>query len=260
MGLDQITAAAFLSAFPEPALAMDAGGTIVFSNAAARRLLAAPDGVDGMSVTRFLPEEERTRLNPLHWLRRWAEVPDAPEQRHVYLLCRSLAGEETPVRVRVARVSGTPPLYVVLLHDIGEEQARLHRLREAHRLAARLLALSADGIINVDEQLRITYANASAERLFGYPPGAMTGLPLDVLLPERFRASHRNYIERFIREPAASHLMGERGRITGLSRAGEELPLEATITKVTLDQALILSAQLRDLRPRDTARASAPAA
>jgi PAS domain S-box-containing protein len=147
-----------------------------------------------------------------------------------------------------------------MLHDISEEQARQQQSRQAHRLAARVLAISADAIINVDENLSIQYANAAAERLFGYPVGELQGRPLADLLPERFRADHAQAMRTFAAGPQAARLMAERTAVVGLTANGEEIPLEASITKVTLDRSLIFSACLRDLRTRrSTAPPSSPA-
>lgn len=256
MSFDDLSARQLLDALPQPGLVIDTNGVIVHGNAASAGLLAAAAPPRGRNILEFLPEEERARLDPLAWLRRWAERPEAPELQHVRLLCRDERGVEKPVQVRVAALPTAARAYLVMLEDVTEAQSREQRTRAAHRLAARVLAISADGIINVDEDLRITYANASAERLFGYEPGTLTGQPLATLLPERFRASHEVFMRRFAAETAPARLMGQRGEISGLARDGEEIPLEASITKVTMDRGQVFSAHLRDLRPRNAARAA----
>ena len=251
MALENVSAATLLAGFPEPTLVITPDGTVIHANGAAGQLLrAAPGAIEGQTILRFLPEEERGRLNPLVWLRRWAEQPHAPELQHVYLMCRDLEGGETPVRVRVGRIDTAPPSYVVMLQDISEEQARQQQSRQAHRLAARVLAISADAIVNVDDQMIIRYANPSAERLFGYGSGELLGRPLADLLPARFRGGHAGHMQQFASGPQAARLMAERTAVVGLTAQGEEIPLEASITKVTLDRSLIFSACLRDLRVR----------
>lgn len=249
--LDDLSGRALLEALPEPALVIDAAGVIMATNAAANRLLATPHAPLGQSITAFLPEQERSRLNPLAWLRRWADEPEAPELAHVRLWCRDQSGVQKPVRVRVGRLPAATMHYLVMLADVSDEQARQQRTRAAHRLAARVLAISADAIINVDQSLHILYANPSADALFGYPPGHLLGKPLDLLIPERFRPRHRGFIEQFAFESAPSRLMGQRAEIRGLTAGGEEIPLEASITKVTVEHGLVFSANLRDLRPRE---------
>ena len=181
MLLDELTARTLLGVLPQAALVIDGDGGIVDGNRAAGVLLATRSIPRSQSILRYLPEEERVRLDPLAWLRRWADHPDAPELRHVHLICRDDHGREKPVRVQVGSLPGDHRLYVVLLYDVSEEQAQRQRVRDAHRLAAQLLAMSADAIVNVDERLEITYANGSAERLFDYPRGTLIGKPLPFL-------------------------------------------------------------------------------
>lgn len=256
-GIEALDATDLLAALPDPALVIAVDGVIRYANPAAGRLFGLPpEQVAGTGILRFLPEAERARLEPLAWLRRWAERPDAPELGHVFLHCRSAAGRDIPVRVRVGKLATDPPGYLIVLQDIAATQARLNESRRAHRLAARVLAISADAILIVDAALVIRYANASAERLFGYASGSLTGRMLADLLPARFRTTHAARMQAFAAAPEAARLMGDRGEVLGLSATGEELPLEASITKVTLGQDVVFSAHLRDLRPRKAAEAA----
>ena len=254
MSLAEVSATSLLAGFPEPMLVIKADGTLVFANDAATRLLEADTPVSGL-ITDYLPENERTRLNPLAWLQRWAETPDAPEMDFVHLIVRTCTGSELPARVRVGRLRSddAETLYVVMLQDISRDQSRQQQTRSAHRLAARVLAISADAIVTVDPELRVSYANPSAEALFGYGSGELIGVELGLLLPERFRADHGAQIARFASESRPARLMGERSEVLGLTRAGEEIPLEASITKVTLEGDVYFSAHLRDLRGRKAA-------
>lgn len=253
MALADVSASSLLSGFPEPMLVIQPDGALVFANDAAARLLEVDKATSGL-ITDYLPENERSRLDPLAWLQRWAETPDAPEMDFVHLIVRTANGRELPARVRVGRLrSGDQTLYVVMLQDISRDQSRQQQTRSAHRLAARVLAISADAILTVDPDLKVSYANPSAEALFGFGSGELVGVELGTLLPERFRAGHGAQIAQFAAESKPARLMGERAEILGLTRSGEEVPLEASITKVTLDGEVYFSAHLRDLRTRKAA-------
>ncbi len=256
MTFDSLSAQDLLRTFPEPALVIDHEGGVVYANNAAERLLNPQGIAHGTRITNFLPEDERSRLRPLEWLKRWAESPDAPELRHVHLYCAAASGSTIPVRVRVGRLNLEPPCYMVMLQDVSEEQARQHETRQAQRLASRQLAISADAILNVDEQLTITYANSAAHTLFGYRAGTLVGKPLALLLPERFRPSHDRHMHAFSAETSAARLMGERAEISGRHADGSELPLEASIAKITTDRGQIFTAHVRDLRERKAQEAS----
>jgi len=252
VGLSDLSAIALLGDFPEAGLIMAPDGDILFANPAALALFELDQSSSGVNITSFLPENERSRLDPLTWMRRWAERPDAPELAHVHLQCRTTSGREIPVRVRVGRIrSGDDVYYVVMLSDVSEALERQYKTRQQHRLAARVLAISADAIITADRSLRVTYANPIAEILFGYPGGTLIGRPLNDLLPPEHRPGHEAHIRDFEQESAPARLMGERSEVSGLTASGEVIPLEASITKVTLDREVVFSAHLRDLRVRN---------
>jgi PAS domain-containing protein len=61
------------------------------------------------------------------------------------------------------------------------------RLSEAK--FAGIISMSADAIISVDEDQRITIFNHGAEEIFGYTRKEAIGAPLDMLIPERLRAT-----------------------------------------------------------------------
>src|SRR5690348_12941452 len=54
-----------------------------------------------------------------------------------------------------------------------------------------LLAFSPDPLILVDQEGRMVLVNTLASSLFGYHTEELVGQPLEMLLPERFRAMHQ---------------------------------------------------------------------
>lgn len=117
-------------------------------------------------------------------------------------------------------------------------------------MLAGMVAISSDAIIAIDSAQRIVFYNAGAEQLFGYSAPEAIGLPLSDLLPARFRGAHGAHIAHFgaAREPARR--MGERQRISGQRRNGEEFPAEASIARVVVDDRVIYTVVLRDISAR----------
>jgi PAS domain S-box-containing protein len=113
-----------------------------------------------------------------------------------------------------------------------------------------VLAIAADAVIIVDEDSTITYTNASADKLLDYPATSLIGKPLSILIPERFRSGHAGFMNQFAAAAKAARMMGERKPIVALSRNGEEIPVEASIARVTVQGKSVFSAHLRDLRNR----------
>ena len=248
MTWSELTGKALFAALPAPALIFAADGTVVAANQGAADLFERDLPFPAMSVTELLAQPERKRLDPLAWMRKWADVPDAPELDYVYLTCRTAQGREKQLSVRVARLDGDAPddiNYLVTMHDVSSWEKRLHDEREAHRVAARVLAISADAVIIVDENFDITYANDSAYRLLNYPNGALLHLPLAGLIPERFRGRHDGFMTQFAKETKPARLMGERSPVVALTRDGQEIPVEASIARLTIRGKPVFSAQLR---------------
>jgi PAS domain S-box-containing protein len=114
-------------------------------------------------------------------------------------------------------------------------------------LLSDIVAIAADAIICIDAEQRITLFNDGAEQIFGWTADEMMGKPLDLLLPERFRAGHRAHVDRFGRSNENARRMGERREIAGLRENGEEFPAEAAIAKVHMGDNVVYSVVLRDI-------------
>jgi|GEM_PF-1852800 len=112
---------------------------------------------------------------------------------------------------------------------------------------AGIITIAADAIISIDEAQRITLFNSGAEAIFGYGAPEVVGQPVDMLLPERFRVRHGQFVQAFAAGPVESRRMGERLPIFGLRKNGEEFPAEAAISKLDLDGKHILTVILRDI-------------
>ena len=115
---------------------------------------------------------------------------------------------------------------------------------------ASLLSIAPEAIIAVDDEQRITTFNEGAEKTFGWRRDEVLGQHLNVLLPERFRASHIDRIRHFGTAPDTARLMGQRTRIFGLHKDGNEFPAEAAICKIIIGEQRIYSVLLRDITER----------
>ena len=81
--------------------------------------------------------------------------------------------------------------------DIEQIKVAEQRLKESEAKFSGIISISADAIISIDEEQRITIFNDGAEQIFGYSKAEAIGTPLDNLIPERFRNTHRQHVERF---------------------------------------------------------------
>ena len=132
------------------------------------------------------------------------------------------------------------------LYDDAQRANAALRLSEA--MSSGIVSIAADAIISLDSDQRIALFNAGAERIFGYSKAEAIGAPLEMLIPERFRAIHRERLERFASGDQGSRRMGERrAGIVGLRKNGEEFPADAAISMLEMGSEKILTVALRDV-------------
>jgi PAS domain S-box-containing protein len=131
-------------------------------------------------------------------------------------------GARVPVSIWAAAIASTGG-QLTLLADLTElreaERSRadlLERERAARELAvvgqrfSLLLEAAPDAILEVDPQGRIVVANTEAERLFQRSREELVGLPVEALVPERFRGGHfahrAHYSAHPVRRPMGAGL------------------------------------------------------
>ena len=118
---------------------------------------------------------------------------------------------------------------------------------------AGLVTISTDAIICIDERQRVIFFNDGAESIFGWSAGEILGKPLEMLLPERYRARHGAQVRQFGKSETHARKMGERGQISGLRKNGEEFPADAAISHIDGHDGRIYSVVLRDVTERKKA-------
>jgi PAS domain S-box-containing protein len=127
-------------------------------------------------------------------------------------------------------------------------------------VSRQLLDAAPDAMIVVDHDGAIEFANRQTEEVFGYCRDELVGRPLDLLIPERFRASHQLHVERFGRAPTA-RAMRTGLELLGRRKDGTEIPVEVSLSPVTLPAGSGVCAAIRDVTERrsieDAARTNA---
>lgn len=113
-----------------------------------------------------------------------------------------------------------------------------------------IVSIASDAIVSADDQHRIVIFNEGAEKIFGYRRDEIVGQPLDVLIPERFRADHGPAMRRFAAGPVTSRRMGERRAIFGLRRDGSEFSADAAISHLNTHGQRLMTVVLRDVTER----------
>src|SRR5512142_1235646 len=142
------------------------------------------------------------------------------------------------------------PTFYLVYRQLAERKLAQAALRNAQARVGGIVEAAMDAIISVDEQQRIVLFNRAAERVFRWPRAAVLGQRLDMLIPERLRAGHRAYIERFGRTATTSRGMGSQTVLHGLRADGEEFPIEASISQHDEGGHKLYTVILRDVTER----------
>ena len=130
---------------------------------------------------------------------------------------------------------------------LRHEEQELKR-SESHKAA--IVDSSADCIVTIDHEGRITEFNPAAEQTFGHRRSDVLGRPLaDVIIPHSLREKHRTGFARYL-STGNSRVLGRRLEMTALCADGREIPVELTITRIPQDGPPAFTGHLRDITER----------
>src|SRR5213082_3198487 len=135
--------------------------------------------------------------------------------------------------------------YIGSCIDITE----LKRGEEKFRL---VLDGAPNAMIMVDSAGVISFANAPAATVFGYPLSELIGCHVEALIPERFRDRHGGYRKGFHSQPS-SRAMGAGRDLFGRRKDGSEFPVEVGLNPIRTAQGLFVLASVIDITARKQA-------
>jgi PAS domain S-box-containing protein len=134
-----------------------------------------------------------------------------------------------------------------ITRDISDLRRAQDQLRLSEAKYSGIVSVSPDAIVSIDERHRITLFNESAERIFGYSRAEALGAPLDMLIPDRLRATQREHLQRFAASDEATWRMGGPTPVLGLRKSGEEFPSDVAISKLHIGGTLMMTLTVRDV-------------
>ncbi len=109
-----------------------------------------------------------------------------------------------------------------------------------------------DGILVVDAQGRVAWANAQVERLFGYTRRELLGQPVELLLPERFREIHRKHRKAYWSQPQ-TRPMGVSLSVWGKHKDGTEFPAKVSLALLETEADRCVIVTIRDVSAQQEA-------
>lgn len=104
-----------------------------------------------------------------------------------------------------------------------------------------LFQAASEGIIVVDRSQTIVSSNIAAEAMFGYEKGELRGKSLNILIPQKYRASHPGHFKGFLQD-SEKRQMGHGRDLYGVKKNGEEFPVEAGLNPFKIgDETFVMS-------------------
>lgn len=150
-----------------------------------------------------------------------------------------------PVRDANGKVYGTAGVST----DITERNRAIQDIEKNRRMFQRLFESLPDAILLVGRDGRVTRANATTQTLFGYTAEELVGQPVEMLMPERFRASHPAHRDSYFSAPR-TRAMGVGLELFGLRKDGTEFPVDILLTTIDSEEGTQAMAVIRDASGR----------
>ncbi len=86
-----------------------------------------------------------------------------------------------------------------------------------------------EGILLTNREGIIILANPAAENIFGYGRDELTGQPIEILIPQKYRGHHPQLREGFHQSPQ-NRVMGAGRDLQGTRKNGENFPVEVSLS------------------------------
>nr|WP_160049104.1 PAS domain S-box protein [Natrialba sp. INN-245] len=109
-----------------------------------------------------------------------------------------------------------------------------------------------DGIIVLDTDSEIQYANPAVERILGYGPRDLVGESKLSVIPERLQEQHLNALNRYL-ETGERNIDWEYVELPGQHEDGHEVPLGISLNDFVFDDERYFVGLFRDITPRQEA-------
>lgn len=143
---------------------------------------------------------------------------------------------------RVFRVYGE-------FEDITRERLLLNDLRYKNARLKSILDNLNDAVVTINSDGVIAHVNAVAESMFGYAPGELSGLPVEVLMPEPYASHHKHYMAQY-QKTGEAKIIGAGRQLPGKRKCGEIFQMELALTCSDAGDELEYIGIIRDISER----------
>jgi PAS domain S-box-containing protein len=137
--------------------------------------------------------------------------------------------------------------------DITERMRAEAQVRESKDQFRRIIDTAQEAFVSIDSRSVITGWNQQAETTFGWSRSQAIGRPIvDLLIPDRYRASHYEGIKRFL-ETGSGPALRRRMELVAMHRDRHEFPIEIAVSAMRTKNGYVFNAFLHDISERKRA-------
>jgi diguanylate cyclase (GGDEF)-like protein/PAS domain S-box-containing protein len=122
-------------------------------------------------------------------------------------------------------------------------------LRKSEARYLTVLEAAFDAIVTITPDGIVRWFNRGAERMFGYKAGEVTGQPVTLLMPERYRELCVAGLHRYLRTGQA-RVVGGTTELVGLRKDASEFPIEMSLGETHEDGERLFTGVIRDITER----------
>ena len=237
------------------AISVHRDGKLLFVNQAAVELVGATSAQDlvGKSSLDFVHPDDRHVV--------LGRVKDATDHDTAVPMLEEkfvrLDGTLVDVEVQgIPIVFGGEPAILASMRDITARKQTELALRLSEARLRGIFDSATDAILTADEAQTIVMANPAAAQMFHCRVDELVGAPLQRLIPERYRREHWRDVQAFGATETNARHMGRLRDVMGLRVDGEEFPIDAAISHLSVGGQRLYTVILRDITERRSAEAA----
>ncbi|MCS7018177.1 MAG: PAS domain S-box protein [Cytophagales bacterium] len=113
------------------------------------------------------------------------------------------------------------------VQNISERKEKEQKLAESRQQLQKIIEAIPHPLLIVNQTANVEYVNEEFEKVFGYMSEEIVGKNINLLIPERYRASHQHLHQNYMAQGGKSVRMGR--FLAALTKSGKEIATDASL-------------------------------